>query len=531
MPRQLRDYQQEEVGDIFIRIDKGNRRVMAQASTGSGKTTMGCAVSNQWQARNPNAKVLVLVHRNFLTNQWLDTALDMGSDFTVNTVQTYLSKRNKGKFDHTEYDLLILDEAHHYLENSWVEVITGWKGTVVGLTATPWRLVAHEDFRKVYGSLVLGPPKATLIKGGHLVPARVRNPKFKTIEGRGSDGKGDFSVAATMQLFAMDVQQRASMVKYGVDWLREQAPNGKSIIYCLNQLHLDSVKSYCKRLNMKVASITASTTEEERELLFKAFTAGELDALLSIAVLTEGIDLPVCDTILLLRPTMSLVLYLQMVGRCLRPYGDKGYGLVLDACGNASRLGHPDDDYFWALDPRGRDMRLPMVCPVCDTVNPFGTEKCVECGTPLLELVHRAMLRDKCNICGRRMELGTPCAACMLNIDDEEAMEVEQSRALHHRNIKWVLNPDTNEYTCYLPAIMAEVRVSSTSPFIGWMRAVDDEATEDEPAKASLLRGVCKLDARGYVKWKGSATTVTAPKAFKVIDKLTNKAMAFAKVV
>lgn len=119
-----------------------------------------------------------------------------------------------------------------------------------------------------------------------------------------------------------------------------------------------------------------------RRGLLEDLGTGRLKVLTSCALIGEGVDVPSVGGCILLRPTQSVGLHLQMIGRCLRPSGDK-VAVVLDHVGNTLRLGHHLEDREWSLDgvkKRDRE-RAPSVkvCPVCFAANATNAQVCCEC--------------------------------------------------------------------------------------------------------------------------------------------------------
>ena len=127
------------------------------------------------------------------------------------------------------------------------------------------------------------------------------------------------------------------------------------------------------------------THREDRANAIKKFAKGKLKALVNVEVATEGFDLPDASCVVIARPTKSLSLYLQMVGRGLRPKSDGGNCLILDLAGNAWEHGLPEKDRQWSLAVRGEptDGEAPVVrCEQCPAVSPAASHSCKSCGEP-----------------------------------------------------------------------------------------------------------------------------------------------------
>jgi superfamily II DNA or RNA helicase len=123
----------------------------------------------------------------------------------------------------------------------------------------------------------------------------------------------------------------------------------------------------------------------ERDALIAGLASGAIEVLASCEILGEGVDIPTIGAAILLRPTKSLCVYLQQVGRGLRPAPGKSHLVVLDLAGNALVHGLPDEPRAWALAgvPKGEGGEPPgWLCPSCECFNPPGAAFCVDCGAP-----------------------------------------------------------------------------------------------------------------------------------------------------
>ena len=160
--------------------------------------------------------------------------------------------------------------------------------------------------------------------------------------------------------------------------------------------------------------LLGDTPTAERFRLLHEFQDGTIKALVNVAVATEGFDLSDAACVMLTRPTMSLSLYLQMVGRGLRPKQDDGDCVILDLAGNSLRHGLPDEERDWSLQPRGEQpsVESPVVlCQECESLSPLGSHQCRNCGAPFGEPcgrcgAWRAWIRwSRKTVCGKAHDL------------------------------------------------------------------------------------------------------------------------------
>ena len=177
---------------------------------------------------------------------------------------------------------------------------------------------------------------------------------------------------------------------------QKHAQDRQTIVYAVSVGHAQNLAAIFNESNIPVAVLLGTTRPEEREWQINAFRNGELKVLVNVVVATEGIDLPDADCVMLTRPTLSLALYLQMVGRGLRPKTDGGYCLILDLAGNVERHGFPEEEREWSLEPRGKQDGISFApvarCLHCSGVSPAASHNCRECGNPL---------GKDCKICGK----------------------------------------------------------------------------------------------------------------------------------
>ena len=167
-----------------------------------------------------------------------------------------------------------------------------------------------------------------------------------------------------------------------------------TIVYAVSVDHAHNLARVFNDVGIPAAVILGDTSSEERNKAIAGFREGTVKVLVNVVVATEGFDLPDASCIVIARPTMSLALYLQMVGRGLRPK-DGGDCLILDLAANSEIHGLPEEHRKWSLEPRGIESpgEAPVVwCPNCETVSPATSHYCRGCGD--------AFGKD-CNRCGK----------------------------------------------------------------------------------------------------------------------------------
>ncbi len=383
---------------------------MTQLPTGGGKTEIAGALLKDFLV--DGRKSVWLTHREELANQteerlssnWSVSAM-AGTDswnprrpaprivngIVILKAQT-VSRRNKDSTavwdNYSPDDLLVIDEAHHAPATGWERAIEQWPGRVWGLTATPWRLSQREGFDHLFHTLVTGRQTTEMQDDGYLAHSRVFAPTpDDRIKGGEVGQLGDFTEGGIAK--ANDDSGDGGnfiMTTLAVNYWRRMAAGRQTVAYAVSKGHAANLVREFTNRGIFAAAILSDTPQDERERAIADFKAGKLTALVNVAVATEGFDLPDASCVMITRPTKSLALYLQMVGRGLRPKDDGSDCLILDLAGNAEEHGLPEDYREWSLAARGNPVAGdPPVryCHECNYMAHPAHHNCPECGTDL----------------------------------------------------------------------------------------------------------------------------------------------------
>jgi DNA repair protein RadD len=385
----LRDYQQQAISDLRSAMQQGARAPLLCLPTGGGKTVILATIATQAAARGRH--VLILVHRRELIHQTSSKLAWVGiehgiiaagippSDHTVQIASVQTLARRLSRLD-WQPTLIIIDEAHHATAGQWARILEHWPDAYrLGVTATPCRLDGC-GLRGTFDCMVLGPSVADLIFAGYLSPARIYAPPvvadLQGIRSRGGDYANNQAAAA------MD---RPTVTGDAIAHYQRLAAGQQAIAFCCNVAHAISVCDAFKTAGIGAELLLGNTPD--RDEVVTDFAAHRIRVLVTVDVVSEGFDVPAASCAILLRPTQSLGLYLQQVGRVLRPAPGKKHAVILDHVGNVHRHGFPDDPRDWSLDDRlrtgpGGGQAAPSVrtcttcfaafkpapvCPVCGT--------------------------------------------------------------------------------------------------------------------------------------------------------------------
>ena len=402
---ELRGYQKDLLARAQTAINPDKARVMMQLPTGGGKTVIAAHLLREWLA--PGRKAVWITHRKELVNQTRGMLSDAGISayhgdgwstgtpapminygviiLMAPTVGRRIRKAGVWK-RYSRSDLMIIDEAHHAAATGWERAIRLFPGKAIGMTATPWRLSEKEGFDHIFRELTGGPQVADLQREDFLCRGRVFIPApDQRIQGGEIGSIGDYTEGGIERANQLHPDiMTAGVLKF---W-QQHASDRQTIIYAVSVGHAYNLKAVFEDAGIPAGIILGATASEERADAIREFANGSLSVLVNVAVATEGFDLPDASCVVIARPTQSLALYLQMVGRGLRPKSDGGDCLILDLAGNSMVHGLPEEFREWSLAPRGSSDEgdAPVVrCEHCDAASPAASHNCQSCGAPFGE--------------------------------------------------------------------------------------------------------------------------------------------------
>jgi len=373
---QLRDYQEKGISDIRNAFIQGFRRVCYTAPCGAGKTLLVVYMASQ--AAIQGNRTIFLVHRVELLDQAAATFQRAGVNFGIiapnrpitdhkiqlASVQTLARRLDKIP----EPSLIIIDEHHHSVANTWIRVFNYWSNSyTVGLTATPCRLNG-QGLGEVSDILIPGPSARDLIQQGYLAPYKYYAPP-QIINMEGIRVKmGDYDKAQLAETI-----DKPTIIGDALQHYKRLADGKSAIAYCASIEHSKHTAEAFRASGYTAAHLDGDTHPLERKRITDAFRAGQIQIITNCDIVSEGYDCPGAEAVILLRPTQSLVLYIQQSMRCLRPSKDNPgkVGIIIDAVGNVARHGLPDEDREWSLEGTKKNksaekLEFPLKqCPKC----------------------------------------------------------------------------------------------------------------------------------------------------------------------
>lgn len=388
----LRPYQESVIDDTREALRR-HHSVLMQGPTGMGKTAITVFMMGRAAAQGKRA--YFLVHQNELLSQtskalWRQQ-LEHGMIASgkarstlpaqVASVQTLVRRMDQYK----EPDLLIIDEAHRSAAKTYQTIIERWPNArVIGLTATPQR-TDGKPLDVMFDTLVLGPTIRELMDAGYLCDYEIYAPPIGIDVSTVKRKMGDFD---SKELEA--VVDKKSITGDAVAHYKTHARGKRCVVMCVSIKHAEHVAEQYQAAGVSSGVIEGTMTGPQRDKMLADFAAGRLMVICNVQLLVEGVDIPAIEVVQWLRPTQSLVVWMQGNGRGLRPADNKAGLIIFDHVGNCLRHGLPDDDREWSLEGKEKGKKKASAdevkikqCGNCYAVFRPGPQTCPHCGAPV----------------------------------------------------------------------------------------------------------------------------------------------------
>ncbi|MGP0570255.1 DEAD/DEAH box helicase [Listeria monocytogenes] len=322
--------------------------------------------------------VLFLVHRKELIDQIRNTLTmnDVDMNFVnLGMVQTVVRRLEKT----SEPALIIIDESHHVLANSYKKIINHFSNAkVVGFTATPVR-INGGGLGDINDMLIEKVNVKWLIENQFLAPYKYFAPEIVQTETLDIKRTGEFDMTG------LDDQFNKRMI-WGdvIKHYQKLADGQQAILYASSLYQSQKMAASFEQVGITAAHIDGKTPKAERDHIIQQFRNGEIKVLCNLDLIGEGFDVPDCSTVIMLRPTQSLSLYIQQSMRGMR-YRPEKTSIIIDHVGNVSRFGLPDMERTWTLEPKkgsnSKKAEAPVkICPDCFMTVLSSNKQCEHCG-------------------------------------------------------------------------------------------------------------------------------------------------------
>lgn len=373
----LRPYQLQAVEQLLtLRSD----RPVLVMPTGSGKTVAICEL-----IRQHHGPALVLAHRRELIHQararlqahGIHAGLILAGEPRSSLPVQVASIQTLARREYPPASLVIVDEAHHAIGPSYQAALGHYSARgawIVGATATPFRLDGR-GLSPTFTAIVAPVTVRDLIEQGSLLEPTVYAPQQPDLQGVKTQA-GDFD---QQQLGERMSSLTGNVLEHWLALARER----KTVVFACNVAHSQALRDRFSAAGIPTAHLDGTTSPTDRDGVLSALRDGRIQVVTNCAILSEGWDLPALDCAVLARPTKSLCVHVQQVGRILRPAEGKTSALVLDHAGNHYRHGLISDEIEYSLDApvrKAREARSFRQCLACYAIIALGPQACPQCG-------------------------------------------------------------------------------------------------------------------------------------------------------
>lgn len=333
------EVQAEALAALQATRAKGYGAGLVVLATGLGKTFLAAFDSAT------AARVLFVAHREEILTQamaafrairprtrlgrYSGEEKDADADIVFASVQTLARSANLGRFDSRAFDYIVVDEFHHAAAATYRRIIDYFEpGFLLGLTATPDRSDGGDLLGLCEENLVYECDLWSGIDKGLLAPFQYFGVpdlvEYAQIPWR----SGRFDEAALTEAVATEARAENAL-----DQLAKRGGK-KTIGFCVSRRHADFMADFAQARGLRAVAVHSGDTSAPRASALKALEDGHLDIVFAVDMFNEGVDVPSIDTVLMLRPTESPVIWLQQLGRGLRRSADKTHLAVIDYIGN-----------------------------------------------------------------------------------------------------------------------------------------------------------------------------------------------------
>ena len=345
-------YQKQILEKLHIeRTIHGRHKNLIVAATGTGKTVISAFDFRRFNRENPGAKLLFVAHREEMLKQARKTFQAVLRDASFGelwvggikpehfnqlfvSVQTLKGQIKSLVLTDDFYDMIVIDEVHHISANSYRSILSLFSPDILlGLTATPERQDGKSILEDFCHTIAAELRLSDAINRRYLCPFQYFGIDDVVDLSDVAWKKGRYIPGELTQIYTQN-DNRVNHILQNMDSILEDIHAIKCLAFCVSQDHADYMAQKFLIKNVRSAVLT-SRNSKDRDILREKLIRGELNILFVVDIFNEGVDIPEIDTVLFLRPTESLTVFLQQLGRGLRLTDSKDCLTVLDFVGNA----------------------------------------------------------------------------------------------------------------------------------------------------------------------------------------------------
>ena len=361
MMYQLRDYQQQAVNaavNFFTSPTKGNAIMVLP--TGAGKSLVLANIALSLSAPvlifQPGREILQQNYEKLLSYGFDEAGIFSASfgrrEIKMITFATIRSVKNYKEY-FSKFKYVLIDECHlvNPEQGMYKDFFDTIRCKILGVTATPYSLYSSlmgsmlkfitRTCPRIFSHVIYQIQIAELLRRGYLAQLNyyslnVVEPNLLTLNSTGSDYSEE-----SLRKYYEDIKYNDTLENI----VRRLLKAGRGSVLVFTRF-VEEAEALAETLGADIArTVSADMKKNDRIRILNNFKSGKIKVVVNVGILTTGFDFPALATVVLARPTMSLALYYQMVGRAIRPYKDK-IGWIVDLCGNLRRFGRVDELYL-----------------------------------------------------------------------------------------------------------------------------------------------------------------------------------------
>lgn len=347
-------YQQEILDNLEAERDVyGHNKNLVVASTGVGKTVIAAFDFRRFREKYPQARLLFIAHRKEILEQSIQKFREVLNDFNFGdlyvdgniptqvdhlfmSIQSFVSSDFLKKTTEDFYDFIIVDEFHHAAAKSYQGLLSYYKPQILlGLTATPERLDGKDILEYFDGRI------ASEMRLAEAIDRKLLSPFLyfgvsDTVDYSKVNWRGKYDVNQLENIYTVD-NKRASLILNTVYKYVTDIDDVHGLGFCISIAHAEYMAKYFNDHSVPSIALSSKSVDDIRDDAKQDLVSGKIKFIFVVDLYNEGVDIPEVNTVLFLRPTESVAVFLQQLGRGLRLHPNKECLTVLDFIGQAHK--------------------------------------------------------------------------------------------------------------------------------------------------------------------------------------------------